>query len=133
MELSLEQKLAVAKYLIDKNGFVDFHARHLIEDVSVLWSGKDHDSVSDLCDIQDAVNEFASSLPDLLLRAIEKESIEIGYCEDDVCGRNGCKGILKLRPVENCSCHISAPCSACTTPGEYCPECDYDAREEDWR
>lgn len=47
------------------------------------------------------------------------------------CGRNGCQGIIAEHPVDNCSCHISPPCSACTTPREYCPECDWSAEEED--
>ncbi len=131
MELTLEQKLAVAQYVLDRSAFMDFHSRHLVEDVSVLWKNKNYDSISDMCEIGEAVNKFVSSLPNLLLRAIEKESPEIGYEEGDVCGRDGCKGILELHPVEGCSCHISAPCSACTTPSEYCPECGYEAKE-DW-
>ena len=56
---------------------------------------------------------------------------EIGYCEGDVCGRNGCRGIIEARSVENCSCHISPPCGACTSPREYCDECEWDAEDDD--
>ncbi|WP_449043769.1 hypothetical protein [Paracoccus versutus] len=48
-----------------------------------------------------------------------------GYEEGDVCGRNGCSGVIAVAPVENCSCHIAPPCGACTTPREFCPECDW--------
>ena len=57
--------------------------------------------------------------------------MEVGYCEGDVCGRDGCEGILEQHPVENCSCHINPPCSQCTTPREFCPVCDWDASEEE--
>jgi len=50
---------------------------------------------------------------------------EIGYCEGETCGRDGCDGVLVLEPVENCSCHISAPCGACMTPRDHCPVCDW--------
>lgn len=58
-------------------------------------------------------------------------SDNFGYLEGETCGRDGCEGIIQERVVENCSCHISPPCSTCTTPREYCPECDWDAEEED--
>ena len=47
---------------------------------------------------------------------------ELGYAEGETCNRDGCQGVIKNRPVENCSCHISAPCSACTAPSGYCEE-----------
>ena len=50
--------------------------------------------------------------------------------EGQTCGRNGCNGVIAEHPVENCSCHISAPCGACTTPREYCPICAWSADEE---
>ena len=40
-----------------------------------------------------------------------------------------CKGIIALAEVENCACHIVAPCTACTALRHYCPECDW--HEED--
>lgn len=59
----------------------------------------------------------------------------IGYEEGETCGRlvddEPCDGILETRPVENCSCHISAPCHNCTADRTFCPVCDYDARYED--
>jgi hypothetical protein len=59
-----------------------------------------------------------------------------GIYEGDVCNRNGCEGKIKTHPVENCSCHINPPCSACTTPRNYCPVCGWeeldDVTVEDW-
>lgn len=54
-----------------------------------------------------------------------------GAFEGETCWRNGCQGVIKQRPVEGCSCHIHPPCSACTTNCQYCPDCDWDADEED--
>ena len=56
---------------------------------------------------------------------------KFGSEEGEICGRNGCAGVIKIHPVENCSCHISPPCGACTTPREYCDNCDWNAEEED--
>ena len=55
---------------------------------------------------------------------------KFGYEEGETCGRNGCTGIIRLFEVENCSCHINPPCGECTTPREYCPECDYQAKND---
>ena len=55
---------------------------------------------------------------------------EFGYSAGEVCNRNDCAGIIKERPVENCSCHINPPCSSCTEPRGYCPVCDWDERED---
>lgn len=56
---------------------------------------------------------------------------EVGQVEGETCNRNGCTGTIALRPIENCSCHISPPCSACTAPNEYCPECDWQAIDDE--
>jgi hypothetical protein len=58
---------------------------------------------------------------------------KFGTDEGEICWRNGCQGVIAVEPVENCSCHINPPCSACTTPREYCPECDWQAKDEDCR
>lgn len=55
----------------------------------------------------------------------------LGYEEGDLCGRDGCVGVIAVYPVENCSCHINPPCGACTTPKEFCPDCDWRAIDED--
>ena len=56
--------------------------------------------------------------------------MEEGYEANDICGRNGCNGVLKQKDIEGgCSCHINPPCSYCETPKEYCPECGWDAQE----
>ncbi len=55
----------------------------------------------------------------------------IGTIEGEVCNRNGCKGIIELMGTESsCSCHINPPCSHCTDAREYCPECDWSAKDE---
>ena len=54
---------------------------------------------------------------------------KVGYCEGETCHRNGCDGVIKLEEVENCSCHLSAPCGECTNAGMWCPECNW--REKD--
>lgn len=54
-----------------------------------------------------------------------------GYLEGEVCGRNGCAGIIEEKEIDGCcSCHISPPCSYCTTAKECCPVCEWDAEEE---
>jgi len=57
--------------------------------------------------------------------------MSFGYEEGEVCGRNGCKGIIRDKPVENCSCHISPPCHACTEDRAYCDECDYEGKNNE--
>lgn len=54
-----------------------------------------------------------------------------GYLEGEICNRDGCDGVIKEKKPENCSCHISPPCGACTTPREYCDKCDWRAIDED--
>ena len=54
-----------------------------------------------------------------------------GYCEGDTCLRNGCKGIIERHPVNNCSCHLSAPCCACTEPSGYCDDCGWEESEDE--
>lgn len=56
---------------------------------------------------------------------------QYGYSEGDVCGRKDCAGVIEYAPVENCSCHISPPCSACTAPRAFCPECDWREADEE--
>lgn len=48
-----------------------------------------------------------------------------GYAEGDVCARSGCTGIIASHAVKDCYCHICAPCSNCTAPRNFCPECDW--------
>lgn len=59
-----------------------------------------------------------------------KPRIMLGQEEGERCGRDGCNGIIAVRPVENCSCHIHPPCPSCTDPREYCPECDWHAEDD---
>ncbi len=57
--------------------------------------------------------------------------MEEGYCKGEVCNRESCQGIITERNSDGgCSCHINPPCSYCETSREYCPECDWDGREE---
>lgn len=49
----------------------------------------------------------------------------VGNEEGEICRRRGCAGILAYPRVENCSCHISPPCTACVENAVRCPECDW--------
>lgn len=54
-----------------------------------------------------------------------------GIFEGELCNRDGCTGIIEAYDKEGCcSCHISAPCSYCTTQTEYCPKCGWTAEDE---
>ncbi|WP_019567327.1 hypothetical protein [Agrobacterium sp. 10MFCol1.1] len=56
---------------------------------------------------------------------------EVGYEVGQVCGREGCLGLLEEHDTDqSCSCHINAPCSKCTTPREYCPVCKWEAEDD---
>lgn len=54
--------------------------------------------------------------------------MKIGDEEGQVCGRDGCKGVLELTPHQGCSCHISPPCSNCTDRETCCPVCGWESR-----
>ena len=60
--------------------------------------------------------------------------IEHGFKEGEKCERPvegvGCTGVIAVAEVENCRCHINPPCSACTTPHEFCPECGWEAKDD---
>ncbi len=53
-----------------------------------------------------------------------------GHCDGETCKRNGCTGIIDTYPAENCSCHISPPCFACTSPRNFCQECDWQEKDD---
>lgn len=57
-----------------------------------------------------------------------------GFTDGDGCNRHGCKGVIKLAPPDNCSCHLGcAPCTACSAPRHYCSVCDWaEEFDEDW-
>lgn len=55
---------------------------------------------------------------------------ELGFCEGNTCGREGCNGIISIHQSDNCSCHISPPCSSCTALRAYCPECDWQEADD---
>lgn len=61
------------------------------------------------------------------LRAIS----DCGYEEGSVCGRNGCSGVIEIMAPDNCSCHVCPPCASCVAPREFCPECDWRAKDEE--
>jgi hypothetical protein len=54
----------------------------------------------------------------------------LGICEGDVCNRSGCCGSIELRRAENCSCHLSAPCGACTAPRHFCADCGWEEADD---
>lgn len=49
-----------------------------------------------------------------------------GISEDEVCNRDGCKGIMKREKEGSCSCHINPPCSACVDAHLVCSVCGFD-------
>lgn len=62
---------------------------------------------------------------------LKKKIKEPGFLKGEFCGRNGCLGIIDEHETDGgCSCHISPPCGYCTTSREYCPVCEWDARQE---
>ena len=44
--------------------------------------------------------------------------------EGDKCPK--CEGKMYYPPVENCSCHINPPCSACTNNVLTCDQCGFE-------
>lgn len=48
------------------------------------------------------------------------------FREGEICGKDDCKGILELGPVENCSCHLNPPCPGHTNQGLICPVCSWE-------
>ncbi|MCD5994186.1 hypothetical protein KDX38_10845 [Pseudomonas sp. CDFA 602] len=53
-----------------------------------------------------------------------------GYCEGDTCNREGCGGSIELEDVENCSCHLSAPCWRHQEADMCCPDCGWRAADD---
>lgn len=54
-----------------------------------------------------------------------------GIYEGDTCNRQNCQGAIDCHPVENCSCHISPPCGACTAPRNFCAKCGWEEADEE--
>ena len=54
-----------------------------------------------------------------------------GFEDGSRCGRMGCAGKIEIHPSDNCSCHISPPCSSCTSPRAFCPECDWQEKDDE--
>jgi len=49
----------------------------------------------------------------------------VGWCDDDVCGRDGCEGSI-IHDDNPCSCHMgNPPCGACENRKHYCSDCDW--------
>lgn len=49
--------------------------------------------------------------------------------EGDPCVDPECTGVYEFGEVENCSCHISPPCSACMDRPVRCSMCKYEPDE----
>lgn len=54
------------------------------------------------------------------------------YEEGDKCPKCS-NGKMFYPPVENCTCHISPPCSACTDNQLKCDKCGYQPEEPEYR
>lgn len=61
----------------------------------------------------------------------QQEYIKEGTEEGETCNRDGCVGVIAIKPSEHCSCHISPPCNQCVTAPLYCPECGWEYEDED--
>ncbi len=75
-------------------------------------------------------------IPDEELGIQRKEAEDTstyGHVEGDICNRYGCKGVIVdgEREGEGCTCHRTPPCSYCCQNVGYCPECGWDAKDED--
>jgi hypothetical protein len=57
-------------------------------------------------------------------------AVDLGYCEGDICNRSGCLGTIAMHETENCSCHINPPCAYCTAPRNFCPDCDWQEKDD---
>jgi len=58
------------------------------------------------------------------------EEIDLSELEEgSPCPEQGCNGSMGLAKVENCSCHIAPPCSACTDAGYECEKCGFRTAE----
>jgi hypothetical protein len=55
--------------------------------------------------------------------AVESEPLKLD--EGSKCPTQGCTGVLRFRPVKDCSCHIRPPCSHCTDNPPCCPVCEW--------
>jgi hypothetical protein len=53
------------------------------------------------------------------------------YEEGDRCPIEDCKGVLQFLPVENCTCFISPPCSACIENPLTCSECGWQVENKE--
>lgn len=54
-----------------------------------------------------------------------------GYCKGEKCNRGDCEGIISEHDKDGgCSCYDNPPCSYCTEPNAYCPECEWSEEEE---
>ena len=59
----------------------------------------------------------------------EGSSLSSKLAEGDVCPMQGCSGVLELRDVENCSCHINPPCAQCEENLLCCEQCGWTTGE----
>ena len=69
--------------------------------------------------------------PPSLNRGKARIMSDFGQEDGQTCWRNGCKGVISLAKQSDCSCHIAPPCGHCVEPKEYCPECDWHAKDDE--
>lgn len=50
--------------------------------------------------------------------------------EGQICPVHGCAGVLGYAPVQECRCHLSPPCSACTENPLVCLTCGEQPEED---
>lgn len=60
-----------------------------------------------------------------------KNAHNYGFESGDLCNRDKCMGEISEHKSEmGCRCHISPPCSSCTEDRHFCPECDWQAKDD---
>lgn len=54
---------------------------------------------------------------------MKDERMCVGVEEGDTCNRDECMGTMEYPHPEDCSCHLIAPCGACTEIRLTCSSC----------
>jgi hypothetical protein len=63
----------------------------------------------------------------LAIKIEELSEHVVGYCEDEICNRDFCPGIIEREEGSCCCSAISnPPCGYCENNRVYCPECGWE-------
>lgn len=56
-------------------------------------------------------------------RSAKKANLVLGHDEGAICNRDGCEGVMRFKTPDDCSCHISPPCTSCVESNLRCDDC----------